>query len=172
LWGRRGGDPSIDFEERNEFDFANVLSSKLVDDTADAPCQAGISKLAQDHRGQCDPETPIFVARAGSEVRLRVVHPGGHTRQQAFTLHGHDWTPMPWAPGSNQMLSTHRTAMNSAWTAQGSFNGVGPLMGTNLLVQAGGRQQVPMDYLWRSQASFVYDGGIWGLMRVTPASNK
>jgi manganese oxidase len=37
-------------------------------------------------------------------------------------------------------------------------------------VHAGGRREVPMDYLWRSQASFVYDGGIWGLLRVTPAA--
>jgi hypothetical protein len=28
-----------------------------------------------------------------------------------------------------------------------------------------------MDYLWRSQASFVYDGGIWGILRVLPKDN-
>ena len=131
-------------------------------------CQAGVDLLAQPGRHACDPETPLFVARAGSEVRLRVVHPGGHTRQQAFTLHGHDWDPAPWNLGSTTLRSSHGHAMQDAWTVQGSFNGVGPHMAANLLVHAGGRAELPMDYLWRSQASFVYDGGIWGLMRVTP----
>jgi manganese oxidase len=168
LWGRRGGDPSIEFEERNEFDYAGVLSSKLTGVQATAPCQAGIVKLPQDLRGPCDPETPIFVTTAGSEVRLRVVHPGGHTRQQAITLHGHDWNPVAWTNDSKALLPSHDAAMRHAWTAQGSYNGVGPMMSANLLVQAGARWHVPMDYLWRSQASFVYDGGIWGLMRVLP----
>ena len=192
LWGRRGGDPSIAFEERNEFDFAAVLSSKAHrNDASRTPvaaleadallatqgfakasqvlrCQAGVGLLAQDARHACDPETPIFVARAGREVRLRVVHPGGHTRQQALTLHGHDWDPAPWNLGSRTLRSTHASSMQDAWTVQGSYNGVGPMMAANLLVHAGGRREVPMDYLWRSQASFVYDGGIWGLLRVTP----
>jgi hypothetical protein len=194
LWGRRGGDPSMEFEERSEFEFGAVHSSKAHrNDAARTPvtpaqadallatqgfakaslllrCQAGIDLLAQDGRHACDPETPLFVARAGREVRLRVVHPGGHTRQQAFTLHGHDWDPAPWNLGSNELRATHASAMQDAWTVQGSYNSVGPLMAANLLVHAGGRREVPMDYLWRSQASFVYDGGIWGLLRVTPAA--
>jgi hypothetical protein len=193
LWGRRGGDPSIEFEERNEFHYGDVHSSKSHrNDAAHTPvpageadtllathgfakasgilrCQAGIDLLSQSARHACDPETPLFVARAGSEVRLRVVHPGGHTRQQAFTVHGHDWDRAPWNLGSNSLKASHAQAVGDAWTVQGSYNGVGPLMGANLLVHAGGRAEVPMDYLWRSQASFVYDGGIWGLMRVTPA---
>ena len=208
LWGRRGGDPSIEFEERNEFDFGGVHSSKVLSndppliptgvlaspsqsDTFRAPvssadadrmladlgfveasrrirCQAGVDLLSQAGRHVCDPETPLFVARAGSEVRVRIVHPGGHTRQQALTLHGHDWDPAPWNLGSHALRSTHRSATRDAWTIQGSYNGIGPHMAANLLVHAGGRAELPMDYLWRSQASFVYDGGIWGLMRVTP----
>ena len=192
LWGRRGGDPSVAFEERNEFDYAGVLSSKVQRNdgsrspasVADADtliasfgpdeaakqlrCQAGIPFLSQANRHACDPETPVFVARAGREVRLRVVHPGGHTRQQAITVHGHDWNPYPWNPDSSFLLSTHQDAVKDAWIVQGSFNSVGPLMATNLLIHAGGRSEVPMDYLWRSQASFVYDGGIWGILRVLP----
>jgi hypothetical protein len=220
LWGRRGGDPSIEFEERNEFEYGGVLSSKafanvapLQSDVERTPepqrpispsqldhlrppvtpadadqmlaslgfqeaskrvrCQAGVQLLAQDGRHACDPETPLFVAQAGREVRLRVVHPGGHTRQQAFTVHGHDWDPAPWnagPPGTNRgshvMRVSHEAAMADAWTVQGSYNGVGPMMAANLLMHAGGRAELPMDYLWRSQASFVFDGGIWGLMRV------
>ncbi len=193
LWGRRGGDPSIEFSERgSEFDYAGVLSSKAFNNSAgktpitaiaaDAMvrvhgfkqasklvrCQAGIDLLPSADRHVCDPETPLFVARAGREVRMRVVHPGGHTRQQAITLHGHHWNPAPWQPGSKALASTHRESTQEAWTLQGSFNGVGPFMAANLLVHAGGQFEVPMDYLWRSQASFVFDGGVWGLLRVLP----
>ena len=212
LWARRGGDPSIEFEERNEFDYGGVHSSKAVQNTqpvlpagwqatymspsqwdtfrpsvssseADRMlailgfeqasrrirCQARVDLLSQPGRHACDPETPLFVARAGSEVRMRLVHPGGHTRQQAFTLYGHDWDPAPWSLGSRTLRSTHAQSVRDSWTVQGSYNGLGPHMAANLLVHAGGRAELPMDYLWRSQASFVYDGGIWGLMRVTPA---
>ena len=192
LWGRRGGDPSIEFEEQGEFDYTGVLSSKIQRNTAQMQtvspsqademlrnegfaavsrklrCQSGTGLLKQESRGLCDPETPLFVARVGQEVRLRVVHPGGHTRQQAITLHGHDWNPAPWNRDSTQLLATHADSVRDAWTIQGSYNGIGPQMAANLLVNAGGRFRQPMDYLWRSQASFVYDGGIWGLLRVLP----
>ncbi|MGB7816992.1 MAG: hypothetical protein WBL28_11655 [Methylotenera sp.] len=198
LWGRRGGDSSIEFEERNELDYAGVLSSKVQrNDGKHTPvsaadtnallaaegfagaskklsCQAGIPFLDQNNRNVCDPETPVFVARAGREVRLRVVHPGGHTRQQAITVHGHDWNPYPWNHGSSALLSSHAAAVDDGWIVQGSYNSVGPMMAANLLMHAGGRGEVPMDYLWRSQASFVYDGGLWGILRVLPKniSNK
>ncbi len=166
LWGRRGGDPSIPFEDRNESDYADVLSSKRsLDGTG---CQAEIAVLSDTPEGLsgCDPETPVLVARAGREVRLRIVHPGGRTRQQALALSGHDWNPMPWTEGSRTLLPTHADAMEHAWIVQGAYNGVGPLMSANLLLRAGGRAGTPMDYLWRSQASFVFDGGMWGLLRV------
>jgi manganese oxidase len=210
LWARRGGDPSIEFEERNEFDYASVLSSKVQNNDAQLTpfvaknakpaekkaeaaaresdkiletkglteasklinCQAGISLLSQSGRHACDPETSIFVAVAGNEVRMRVVHPGGHTRQQAFTVHGHDWNPYPWNKDSSGLLPSHAASVDDAWIIQGSYNSVGPMMATNLLLHAGGRNEVPMDYLWRSQASFVYDGGIWGILRVLPKENK
>lgn len=168
IWGRRGGDPSIEFEERNEFDYAHVLSSK-ADASDPTRCQAGVKLLPELHqRGyeSCDPETPLFVAKAGSEVRLRIVHPGGHTRQQAITLHGHHWNPFPWKAGSTEMHADSDASLAESWLVQGSYNGVGPMMAANLLLKAGGSSSNPGDYLFRSQASFVYDGGIWGLMRV------
>lgn len=163
IWARRGGDPSIDFGERNEFDYAGVLSSLKA---PKGRCRSGVAPLNQPGRAACDPETPLFTARAGSQVRLRVVHPGGHTRQQAIALSGHDWNPHPFVPGSSALLPTHAAAVRNAWTIQGAYNGIGPLMGADLLIEAGGRWNVNMDYLWRSQASFLFDGGTWGLMRV------
>lgn len=96
LWGRRGGDPSIDFGERNEFDYAGVLSSKeqhnnehfspvATEETIsmgfgrdpeglnkEFRCQAGVAFLKQENRYLCDPETPVFVATVGSEVQVEL----------------------------------------------------------------------------------------------------
>lgn len=220
IWGRRGGTPEATFEDRNEFDYADVLSSKcLRGDQAYASeckpwfdallkrhgfksasgrmkaarllnCQAGVdglTKMAQ----PCDPETPVFVAQAGRQVRMRVVHPGGHTRQQGIAIHGHAWDPMPHLPGYSDQNSARTTgarskapredvgsarmylnsqeAIGKSWLVQGVYNGVGPMMSANLLIQAGGAQCVSGDYLYRSQASFMFDGGIWGLLRVHPS---
>ncbi len=171
IWGRRGGDPSIEFEERNEFDYAHVLSSKQ----SASRCQAGINPLPELRklgRESCDPETPIFVARAGREIRMRIVHPGGHTRQQAITLHGHHWNPFPWKDGSTEMYADSKAALENSWIVQGSYNSVGPMMTANLLTKAGGDDSIPGDYLFRSQASFVFDGGIWGLLRVVDGESS
>ncbi len=164
LWGRRGGDPSIPFELRNEtFDYAHVLSSKgFKDGSRYVKCQAGIEPL----NGTCDPETTTISARAGEQLRVRVVHPGGHTRQQAIALYGHAFNPKPATDSSKKLHRTAADAMRNAWTVQGNVNAVGPMMSANLLVQAGGEFCVPMDYLWASQASFLFDGGVWGLLRV------
>ncbi len=211
IWGRRGGDPDIGFDERNEYDYANALSSKCLSKdgkliapdplgTGDActkkmlatqlslteierkrqvaqirkdfHCQAQISLLHQPDRGACDPETPIFVAKAGTEVRLRIVHPGGHTRQQGITLHGHKWSPFAWTDASSKLIANSDLAANASWTIQGTYNAIGPMMAANLLFKAGGSNRfadsIPGDYLFRSQASFVFDGGIWGILRVVP----
>jgi manganese oxidase len=211
LWGRRGGDPDIGFDERNQYDYANALSSKCLrsDGSLVTPdpsgnndacsfavasaqallteaerkaevaktkrqfsCQAQIPLLYQAGRGACDPETPIFVAKAGAEVRLRIVHPGGHTRQQGITLHGHKWSPYPWKDESRKLIANSNDAVTASWTIQGTYNAIGPMMAANLLFQAGGSNRIsssiPGDYLFRSQASFVFDGGAWGILRVLP----
>lgn len=169
IWGRRGGDPSVEFEERHEFDYTDVLSSKrFVDAAGRTRCQAGIAPLAGLAEA-CDPETPVFSVPAGAQVRVRVVHPGGHTRQQAFALSGHHFNPMPFKEGSTRLHDDAAQSLADAWITQGAYNGVGPSMAANLLVKAGGENALAMDYLFRSQASFLFDGGIWGLLRVTPA---
>ena len=166
IWARSGGDPSIAFGERNTFDYARVLSSRV---DGQGRCLSGVAPLpARPGLSRCDPETPVFVARAGSEVRMRIVHPGGHTRQQAIALSGHDWNPHPFNADSTRLAATHRNATRNAWTLQGAYNGIGPQMGADLLLTAGGRWGTPADRLWQSNASFVFDGGMWGLLRVVP----
>lgn len=161
LWARRGDDPSIAFPERNtEFDYSKALSSAVVVDGHAIACAAGIPPiLALAH--PCDPETPIFDARPGETVRLNIVHPGGHTRQQGLAVSGHSWNPYPWSQNSREFRSEAGSSIR-----QGVYNGFGPMMGVTLQLSAGGAAKRPGDYLFRSTASFLFDGGTWGVLRV------
>ncbi len=163
LWARRGEDPSIGFPERNEMDYSDVLSSAESRNGAGAiVCAAGIVPVpALGHR--CDPETPVLQARAGERVRLHFVHPGGHTRQQGLAIGGHSFNPYPWAADSARFDASKGSSIR-----QGVYNAFGPMMGVSLELTAGGAGAVPMDYLIRSQASFLFDGGLWALLRVAP----
>jgi manganese oxidase len=111
-----------------------------------------------------DPETPIFYARAGEEVRFRLLHPGGVSRSVAFNLHGHGGLERPWKEGSNSTELGDNS--DSQW--QGITFGIGPASHENLLVThgAGGLFKVEGDYLYRSQMSGSYDQGMWGIFRV------
>lgn len=172
IWGRRGGDPTLEFEERHEFDYTDVLSSKqFVDASGRVRCQAGVVPLSG-LASPCDPETPVFAVPAGAQVRVRLVHSGGHTRQQAIALSGHHFNPMPFKDASTRIHVDAAQSLADAWITQGAYNGVGPSMAANLLVKAGGEHAIAMDYLFRSQASFLFDGGIWGLLRVTDAPQR
>lgn len=156
LWGRRGGDPSVAFGERNEADYSQVLSSAWDG----VRCASGVTPIkARVH--PCDPEAPVLEARLGEKQRLHFVHPGGHTRQQGLEISGHGFNPYPWSIDS---LSFDAHAGSSI--RQGVFNGFGPQMAVTLEITAGGARRVPMDYLIRSQSSFLFDGGLWGILRV------
>ncbi|MCA0243585.1 MAG: hypothetical protein LCI02_22330 [Proteobacteria bacterium] len=167
LWARRGGSPAVDFGERNaSFDYTQVFSSRREG----AGCEAGMKPNDGGERG-CDPETPVLQARLGEPLRLHFVHPGGHTRQQGLTVTGHGFHPFPWADDSRR-FAPERCANDTAvmppgcllW--QGVFNGFGPSMGITLGMNAGGMAAIAKDYLLRSQASFLLDGGLWGILRV------
>lgn len=173
LWARGGPGPAVDFSERNASTvFTQVLSSA----TRDGGCEAGIAPQAG-LANPCDPETPVLVARAGTPIRLHVVHPGGHTRQQGLTVAGHGFHPYPWAQNS-RVFAPDRCASDTGpiqpgcllW--QGVYNGFGPSMGLTLGLWAGGKASIAKDYLLRSQASFLLDGGLWGLLRVEPIPDK
>ncbi|MDH3496506.1 MAG: copper oxidase [Gemmatimonadota bacterium] len=114
-----------------------------------------------------DPETPIFTVEVGTDVRFRVVQSGGHARNHVFTLHGHGWLTQPFTDKSRKMGEQPL----SEW--RGDQEGIGPSYGGNFLIThgAGGKGGVTGDYLFRDFASFQFDGGIWGLLRVC-AQNK
>lgn len=180
LWARRGGSPSVEFGDRNaNFDYTTVFSSKKVG----KECESGAAPNGEGPTA-CDPETVVIKARVGDSLRLHFVHPGGHTRQQGLTLAGHGFNPYPWASnshlfapdrcqqGSDEPLSK-RSAVDKAMepgclTWQGVYNGFGPMMGTSLGFKAGGSGGMAKDYLLRTQASFLLDGGLWGILRVSP----
>ncbi len=162
LWGRTGNDPSVGFPERAQFDQADMLSSDPIGAGPTLRCAAGIKPdMTMAH--PCDPETPILMAKAGETVRMNFVHSGGHTRQQGLAVSGHPWNPYPWIDGSRAMDRSKGSSIR-----QGVYNGFGPMMGITLEYQAGGTAEAPLDYLYRSQASFLFDGGIWGILRVEP----
>jgi len=109
-----------------------------------------------------DPETPVFTSTAGDKVRLRVLQPGGHSRNHSFQMHGHGWQEEPFTSASTVIAS-------NSWSEwKGSQDGIGPGSHLNLLLTngAGGMYKTPGAYLFRDQASFQFDGGLWGIFRV------
>jgi hypothetical protein len=142
LWKRMNYAPDADLEFTRTLDYTNVLSNAQVGG---------------------DPLTPIFTARVGQPVRFRVLMPGGHARNNVFNLHGHIWEEEPYTNGSSALGSNPL----SEW--KGAQYGIGPGSHFDMLLKngAGGYFKVPGDYLYRSQQSFQFDGGLWGIFRVT-----
>jgi hypothetical protein len=153
LWKRMGFDPDTPLNSdpsdgrtpTRDYDFTNVLSNSQI--------------------GGYDPETPVFTATAGQDVRIRLLQTGGHSRNNVFMLHGHIWEEEPYANNSTALGSNPL----SEW--KGSQYGVGPGSHFDFMLKngAGGAGRVPGDYLYRTFASFQFDGGIWGIFRVTPS---
>ncbi|MFO0770359.1 MAG: hypothetical protein U0173_05445 [Nitrospiraceae bacterium] len=152
LWARLGASAADEPDAMSEFDWSNVLSSTVPHFRCDANPSKG---------RYCDPETPLFTAKAGDHLRFRVVHPGGHPRQHGFTLFGHDWGLIPWINDSRTMGWNQ---FNQARV--GSTGGIGPGRAINILTAAGGDCKVTGDYLYRTQEGFMFGGGLWGILRV------
>jgi hypothetical protein len=143
LWKRMGYAPETPLTTTRTFDFTNVLTNALV---------AG------------NPQTPVFTARAGQDVRFRVLNANGHNRSIEFQVHGHFWQEEPYANNSKVIGN------NPLSEVKGSQYGVGPTSHFDVLPNngAGGARRVVGDYLYRDQMSFKFDGGLWGIFRVTP----
>jgi len=154
LWARLGASAADVPETMSQFDWSDVLSSTV----SHFRCKADPA-----HDTYCDPETPVFTAKAGEPVRFRVVHPGGHPRQHGFTVFGHDWIPSPWIDDSKTMGWNQ-----DGLTRVGTAGGIGPGRDVNILTTAGGDCKVPGDYLYRTQEGFMFGGGLWGIFRVEP----
>jgi hypothetical protein len=114
-----------------------------------------------------DPVTPLFTAKAGDEVRFRVLKPGGHNRNHVFTLHGHLWARHPFNNGSTVIDPDN---LNTFW--HGEQMGHGPTNHVNVvpLNGAGGANGATGDYLYRDMVPVHVYNGIWGIFRVTSPS--
>jgi hypothetical protein len=142
LWKRMGFAPNTPLQKTRELDFTNVLTNAQVGG---------------------DPVTPVFFAGAGQEIRVRMLHPGGHPRNDNYLLHGHIWESEPYVDDSQALGSNPL----SNWV--GSQGGVGPGTHFDFLPKggAGGRFRIPGDFLYRTFQSFHFDGGVWGILRVS-----
>ncbi|HEX5727484.1 MAG TPA: hypothetical protein VFX98_18575, partial [Longimicrobiaceae bacterium] len=145
LWFRMAFAPNAPLTFTRTLNFRNSLKNSLVGG---------------------DPKTPVFTATAGQAVRFRVLEPGGHARNHVFNLHGHLWDELPYNRNSRQI------ALNPKSELKGAREGHGPSGHFEVIPRngAGGRNQIPGDYLYRDQASFTFDGGLWGIFRVKAPS--
>ena len=141
LWRRMAYPPETDFNVTNTFDFTNVLTNAQVGG---------------------DPQTPVFRAKVGDQVRFRILNSNGHARNNVFNLHGHFWQEEPFTNNSKSIGS------NSLSEVKGSQFGVGPTSHYEVIPVngAGGKARVIGDFLYRTQHSFMFDAGIWGIFRV------
>jgi hypothetical protein len=141
LWKRMGYAPETPFEKTRELDFTNVLRNLQVGG---------------------DPETPVFTAKVGDQVRFRVLTANGHMRNAVFNLHGHYWQEEPFKNFSKEIGD------NPISEYKGAQYGVGPTSHYNLIPVngAGGVNRIGGDYLYRDQMSMKFDGGLWGIFRV------
>ena len=112
--------------------------------------------------GGKDPETPVFDAAAGTPVRLRLLHPGGHSQNNTFGIHGHVWEEEPYTQDSEVLGSNPL----SEW--KGSQHGHGPGNHFDVIPAhgAGGAFRVTGDYMWRDYVPWYLANGIWGIFRV------
>jgi hypothetical protein len=143
LWKRMNYPPETPFTKTRDFDFTNVLTNAQVGG---------------------DPQTPVFTARAGDKVRFRILSANGHMRNTVFNLHGHFWQDEPFTNNSKEIGD------NPLSEFKGSQYGVGPSSHYEVIPVngAGGVRLVTGDYLYRDQMSFKFDGGLWGIFRVSP----
>ena len=158
LWARIGaGGPAARPEDLHARDFTNAFSSKV---DARGKCEFDSLTAPSPAPLGCDPETPLFIAKAGTPVRFRILHVAGHPRNHGFTLFGHNWESIPWI--NNSRVLGHNPDSDRV----GSTSGIGPARHINLLTQAGGEFAIPGDYLYRTQEGFQFEGGLWGIFRV------
>jgi hypothetical protein len=94
------------------------------------------------------PPTPIWHARVGDALWLRLVCAADKPRNHTFTLHGHAWPFAPWVNGG-------------AWV--GALSGLTSGSVHDLVLAA----TQPGDHAYRSGAfRWSQEKGMWGLLRI------
>jgi hypothetical protein len=117
-----------------------------------------------------EPQTPIFTAAIGDQVRFRMTHPMGTGDSQVFTISGHNWQRNPYQNNSTTIGSNNL----SQWL--GSRDNHGSSDHFDLVIdKAGGTFGRSGDYLYTAYLPDQSLLGAWGIFRVgtpgTPAPN-
>ncbi len=142
MWKRMGYAPEAPLEATRAVDFTNSLSNAQVGG---------------------DPVTPVFTAKAGTPVRFRVLNSNGHARNNVFQVHGHIWQQEPYVNNSTKIGNNPLSEWKGAQQGHGASNHMDVVPENG----AGGARRVTGDYLYRTQSSFPFDNGLWGIFRVT-----
>jgi hypothetical protein len=151
----------------NAEDLSPAYSNSLLNCTAAVSTPPNPACVVQCTTGPCDPQTPVFTVPAGMQTRLHMLHPGGSSDQQVFTINGHIWQDEPYTHGSTQI----GTNPDSPWIGSRDLYGTNSAY-TLVLPSAGGANKVPGDYLYRTHPANYLTQGLWGIIRVTPATTS
>ena len=112
-----------------------------------------------------EPDTPIFVAAAGTPVRFRLLIPGMEISDSlnpppVFIVHGHPWQEEPYINDSTKLGFNPLSETRGAQQA-----GLGQKFDL-LFPSAGGQNKISGDYLYTTYQT-ANKAGTWGLFRVT-----
>ena len=115
-----------------------------------------------------DPQTPIYTAPAGSEVRFHMLHPAGAPGAdgEVLAIDGHVFQEEPY---QNEGRTIAPNPLSQWFGARGGHGARDRFEA--VIASAGGEQKVPGDYLYRSLITLLGGGdfasGTWGIFRVT-----
>ncbi|HRK67416.1 MAG TPA: hypothetical protein PKY73_07685, partial [Hyphomonas sp.] len=169
LWFRFG------FPAGADWGWGNTGGAGEVDDGQEegalaAPTGPGLASITNAFRAYSnvmtaglDPETPVFKARPGQEMRFRVAIPSGYARNTTLTILGHNWREEPFksVDGPSDVMANH-------WSRRARSTTDNIVVGNswNILTYGGGSMAAPGDYLYRDVASFGNLNGLWGVVRI------
>jgi hypothetical protein len=122
-------------------------------------CEAGnmFTACAVAEGGAATLATPMILAHAGDQVRLRVF--GAFNEQnQIFSIEGHEWPFKPNMEGADMLSSLQ-------------FGG-SEYLDVYLKEGAGGPFALPGDYIWQNHRMPYAAAGQWGYLRVLPAGDR
>jgi hypothetical protein len=132
------------------------------------------SCLGNPGQPQCDPETPIYTAKANDNVWMRFVEPAGSRRSKGIKVHGHLWQRAPWTAtrdfdGDGKIDGPTLLGDNPVSNKIGSQIGFAPAGFFNLYFEhgAGGFFGVDGDYFYGMQDPSQTFPGMWGVLRVS-----
>jgi hypothetical protein len=117
-----------------------------------------------------DPETPIFRAPAHMPARFRLLMPGGDGDNQiTFELTGHVWQEEPYTNDSTKIGYNPKSESYGTLTGYGVTSAYDIVLDTTPgTTPSGGRFGIAGDYLYRAWTANMFQGGAWGLFRVSP----